>query len=575
MGSYKNVWSFAGEKQNKETQMFSDREEPSAVTFATLTGKVNSTGISTGHQLVTEEDKVIISETCEKKNFLSKEEEELKNGVPISRQIGSEDDILETSSTDQLNQGNFIIPLTSPHVSDLKVKEPFSSSLEFKEDTKAMETLSHFDDADGCESGNVVLPFGPVVAEISKVAPSVSNVEIRQNEMTLPPSIHQEEPDDFADGQIDEPKVNVTLSEGSCSNTEYTLHEAHEQEADMEGHLNVGIPEIVVSSPVPTDDESSNEGSVNDVDEDSGQVESKQQKMEKQGFVEGPSEDNQASSTTQVVENDKYDKSTTTDQTDGEQMGRKTQNDSEEIRLPFRSTANGVVLKQASGGEYSTDVAGESNPYPSQESALNLGERASSLLSQLRSEIASMKSARLSGLVPNIASNVEAEVMEEEDVQEKAKSPLKHDKIATASSESQETDLAENKPQDRLSSEDCEPTQFGSQVRDTTQTAPQDVALPGQAFQVQERDKSHLDSKGRDTVQSPLHVLDASVSASSERDLSPPGLVSIVSYRLPLFEDVDSASTSLSLDDLISDPTIEGTLNLPFNTACYERSQSE
>lgn len=525
--------------------MFTDREEPSADTIVTLTGKVNSTGISTGPRLVTDED------------------------------TDSEDDVLETSSTDQVNQGNFDISLSSLHVNDVKVKEPFSSSLEFEEDTKAMETLSQFDDAEGRVSGDVVLPFGPVVAEISEVAPSVSNVEFRQSEMTLPSSIHQEEPDDFADGEIDEPKVNVTLSEGSCYNTEHTIHEAHKQEADMEGHLSVGIPEIIVSSPVPTDGESSNEGSVNDLGEDSVQKESKQQSMEKQAFVEGPSEDNQASSTTQVVDNDKYDKFTTTDQTDGEQMGRKSLNDDEEIRLSFRSTANVVALKQASGGEYGTDVAGESNRDISQESALNLGERASSLLSQLRSEIASMKSARLSGLVLNIASDVEAEVMEEEDVQEQAKSPVKHDNIATASSESQETDLAEITPHDRLSSEDCETAQFGSQVCDTTQTAPQDVALPGPAFHVQGRDRSHLDSKGRDTVQSPLHGHDPSVPPSNERDSSPPGPVSTVSYRLPLFEDVDSASTSLSLDDLISDPTIEGTVNLPFDTACYERSQSE
>ena len=370
--------------------MFSDRGERSADTIATLTGKVNSTCISTGPRLVTDED------------------------------TDSEDDVLETS-TDQVNQGNFDIPLSSLHVNDMKVKEPFSSSLEFEEDTKAVETLSQFDDAEGRVSGDAVLPFGPVVAEISEVAPSVSNVEFRQNEMTLPSSIHQEEPDDFADGEIDEPKVNVTLSEGSCYNTEHTIHEAHKQEADMEGHLSVGIPEIVVSSPVPTDDESSNEGSVNDLGEDSVQMESKQQSMEKQTFVEGPSEDNQASSTTEVVDNDKYDKFTTTDQTDGEQMGRKSLHDDEEIRLSFRSTANVVALKQGSGGEYGTDVAGESNRDISQESALNLGERASSLLSQLRSEIASMKSARLSGLVLNIASDVEAEVMEEEDVQEQAK----------------------------------------------------------------------------------------------------------------------------------------------------------
>lgn len=54
---------------------------------------------------------------------------------------------------------------------------------------------------------------------------------------------------------------------------------------------------------------------------------------------------------------------------------------------------------------------------------------------------------------------------------------------------------------------------------------------------------------------------DTSQPASQERDSSQPGPVSAVTYRLPLFEDVDSACSSFSLDDFLSDPVTEEALN--------------
>ena len=51
---------------------------------------------------------------------------------------------------------------------------------------------------------------------------------------------------------------------------------------------------------------------------------------------------------------------------------------------------------------------------------------------------------------------------------------------------------------------------------------------------------------------------DTSQPALQERDSSQPAAVT---YRLPLFEDVDSACSSFSLDNFLSDPVTEEALN--------------
>lgn len=149
--------------------------------------------------------------------------------------------------------------------------------------------------------------------------------------------------------------------------------------------------------------------------------------------------------------------------------------------LPFRSTANVSVSKEASTSEKpgkEVAVIDQAGRTVSSESVHvpNLGERASSLLSQLRSEIASMKTARLSNASP----------------------------IQAAAGDGDATET--------------------SQQRDTSQPA------------------------------------------SQERDLSQPGAVSAATYRLPLFEDVDSVCSSFSLDDFLSDPVTEEALSFASET---------
>ena len=138
--------------------------------------------------------------------------------------------------------------------------------------------------------------------------------------------------------------------------------------------------------------------------------------------------------------------------------------------MPFKRPTDFSTSKEPSTSETpskETAVTDQSGRTVSSESVHvpNLGERASSLLSQLRSEIASMKTARLSNASP----------------------------IQDADSAGDGTEM--------------------SQQSDTSQSAPQ------------------------------------------EGDSSPLEPVSAVTYRLPLFaEDVDSACSSFSLDDFLSDP---------------------
>ena len=127
----------------------------------------------------------------------------------------------------------------------------------------------------------------------------------------------------------------------------------------------------------------------------------------------------------------------------------------------------------------------------SQGSAPSLGERATSLLSQLRSEIANMKTARLSSASPNISSDDDADTTEIENT-EQANLALGHANTSSVDATSQESDTVLEK-------------------RDTSQSEP----------------------------------------------------VSAVTYRLPLFEDVDSTCTSLSLDDFLSDPALEEAAGSP------------
>ena len=249
-------------------------------------------------------------------------------------------------------------------------------------------------------------------------------------------------------------------------------------EGSTEETLHVSIPEIIVSSPVPTDDEGSDTGSTFEGDAKDVQREVEDSEMERQQSIDdkqsGIDSSQEVPSYCQENKSHTCDTDTYTDQTKENTCPKKeggiSRKHHENKLLPFRSTADFSASKEASIGEKpgkEVAVIDQSARTVSSESVHvpNLGERASSLLSQLRSEIASMKTARLS-----------------------------------SSSPVQVADATEM-----------------SQQRDTSQPAPQ------------ERDSSQ---------QEPA-----------------------VTYRLPLFEDVDSACSSFSLDDFLSDPVTEEALN--------------
>ena len=291
-------------------------------------------------------------------------------------------------------------------------------------------------------------------------------------------------------GQLEE---DMVLPAGSPATDVASLESQITEEVpsgvgSAEEALHVSIPEIIVSSPVPTDDEGSDAGSSFEGDANYVQKKVEDNETEPQNIDDKQSDvdsSREASRSNQEKDGHVSDTATYTDQTKEntfpKQEGGISRKYHEINLLPFRSTANFLASKEASTSEKpgkKATVTDQSGRTVSSEIAhvANLGERASSLLSQLRSEIASMKTARLSNASPIQVADSAGDTSEE------------------------------------------------SQQRDTSQPA------------------------------------------SQERDISQPGAVSAANYRLPLFEDVDSACSSFSLDDLLSDPVTEEALSFASET---------
>ena len=226
------------------------------------------------------------------------------------------------------------------------------------------------------------------------------------------------------------------------------------------------------------------------------------------------------------------------------------------------STKSGTALHESNAGEHGKDVreqgtqrSGASEEVRSRKqcegrgsdemsrieaprtSLPNLGERASNLLSQLRSEIESMKSARLSGVLPIIAPGHEvtagsAVVLQEQD--------------ALCS-------LLHKRDRDQVASEAREFSEQSSGNRDTSEPPPQEL----DDFRVESKGHEIVthDSKLPQSASLQRETYDKAIPdyVTALRDSSQIGPASTVTYRLPLFEDVDSACSSLSLDDLDPD----------------------
>ena len=289
-------------------------------------------------------------------------------------------------------------------------------------------------------------------------------------------------------GQLEDdvvPPVGSPASDAVSLESQRT-EEVSSGDGSAEETLHVSIPEIIVSSPVPTDDEGSDAGSTVEGDANDVQMEIEDSEMDdKQSGIDSSRE--VPSSCQEKGYRSHTDTYTgqTKENTYTKQESSISRKYHENKLLPFRSTTDFSASKESSTSEKpgkDPTVADQSGRPVSSEGVHvpNLGERASSLLSQLRSEIANMKTARLSNPSP----------------------------IQAADSAGDATEM--------------------SQQRDTSQTA------------------------------------------SQERDPSQPGPVSAVTYRLPLFEDVDSACSSFSLDDFLSDPVTQGALNSASETDVHE-----
>lgn len=288
--------------------------------------------------------------------------------------------------------------------------------------------------------------------------------------------------------------------------------EAQKKQSVSEGPLDVTIPEIIVSSPVHSGDDSCG-------DHDGVEVQAKVQ-------VKVNIRDNHIDTAASTKSGTALHKSNAGEQgKDVREQGPQSSGASEEVRS--RKQCEGR------GSDEMSRIEAPRTSLP------NLGEKASNLLSQLRSEIESMKSARLSGVLPIIAPGDEdtagsAVVLQEQDAP---------------------CSLLHKRDRDQVASEAREISEQSSGKRDTSEPPPQEL------------DDSRVESKGHELV---THDSKLPQSASLQRDTydkatpdyktalrdsSQLGPASIVTYRLPLFEDVDSACSSLSLDDL--DPDVE------------------
>lgn len=619
-----------GEKGNEEThhegpmvldgkgpvRNIVDQQDSLAHNISSSTeGIVDPFRTSIDHQLVADEDKfpVAVSQQLddahEKADFISEEAEKSEISMTVSGQVEPTNDSLEPGGTkvpsipDQMNQEMYKVVLANSSDADIVVNKPTTSDSILELQEVLVGTSPH------PANDKEVLPPGPMGAKMNKMAPSASDLESLEDGSSASSSTHQ---DDLrlrneshpTGGQLDKLEGNVASSDDLFSSVEMTplsqsANDAPKHGVDAGEHLHVGIPEIIVSSPVPTDDESSNEGYAVDSDVDKKQMEVEQHSVEKQDIAEDQSDADGScrspSSKDEAVESDKCAAGTITDQTKNEQESGVSENGDEKSNLAFGSTTNSVTFTEASSGE--EEIAAQAARSATQASVPNLGERASTLLSQLRSEIASMKTARLSGVLPNISSEDVASVMDVKNNLEHTYQEAQHSQnvnATTASPKSQELGTIQVTAQDH----DI-PQERGTSVpplkeHETFQVAPQDLDASEPALQKrdkaepvsQERDTGVPPSKVRDSFQVTPQDPDASkptlqkcdtaelvsqesdtrISSSIERDRPQPGPVSAVTYRLPLFEDVDSTSTSFSLDDFISDPAIEDASSLLSDT---------
>nr|XP_058957388.1 uncharacterized protein LOC131784584 isoform X1 [Pocillopora verrucosa] len=274
--------------------------------------------------------------------------------------------------------------------------------------------------------------------------------------------------------------------------------------------LQASIPEIIVSSPIPTDDEDSDEGDTSNV-----QKEVHRNQKERKGTAENYSYSNLAwkfSSSFHVKNLDQKlsGGDASSDKTRDPTSFKKERDMHEELHKnevkSLRGAEGSLPLAKSNRGKPGDDEEDATITSSSvfHESVSSLGERATTLLSQLRSEIANMKTARLGGASSVITSGDD-----------------------------------------------------------------------GATIVVESTVHANLDPENVNKSSGELATQESS-TASEINDISKPEHAPAVTYRLPLFEDVDSTCTSLSLDDFLSDPVLENVAKDPVcDTGCEPKETDD
>lgn len=465
----------------------------------------------------------------------------------VNRQNDSQEpevNALTSSIPDLMIQEMYKVALTNQDQIDTAENE-WSSSTEgpdLRGDDMEVSHFSHVEHAGRDESDEELSPSGPVTFEVAKVIQAdFDQEEVQEGRKALAfngqVGIQLEHETRPSDEQMDALKGYTAPSEV----LEESLDKGQIQQLSEEDLLPVGVPEIIVSSPVPTDDESSYDGSAGE----SGI----------EGFVgEGDVNEVQAKAEQRPDENDSQcdvDLSWTSQTFKHEDMeSHKTAEDSSAV--PTESKQENASTEASSGKSGEGATVGQPSFSAVQGSVPNLGERASNLLSQLRSEIASMKSARLSSVVPIIAPEDDAD-----------KPDVDNNQGHVDHETSQKRDLSYLESQDRdtfqVTPKELDTFEQALHEHCSSDQASKKRAIPEPSSQ--ELGTFYAESEVRDTSEPESQECNTIQTVSQGRDPSQPGPVSAVTYGLPLFEDVDSTCTSFSLDDY--DPNVEEALNLP------------
>lgn len=502
--------------------------------------------------------------------------EETKLESNMVGQIASEKDSPEheqntiiPSVADQMIQEMYKVALTNvDHIDPASSKpSPSPRSHDIQEVNVIGRVVSHPGTSDQFENGEDPSPSGSVDLDVNKVDEAESDQNGLQEESSAISSSHQQDPSleykrsvYSSDKKVGELAEKMASFEPPITSVEESVfsdlaEDLQKEKNATEDLFRVGIPEITVSYPVPSDDES-NDGipvATGGESNDGSPVErSTKWSVGEDEVQEQPSVKDQNITADTQLNRDLSQESPTFNREEME--SRETAADSSSFSIESKqsgvsesSLENYFALTEASSGKQGDDgtAAQSSRNVP------NLGERASNLLSQLRSEIASMKSARLSSISPAIAS--------EDDVNgAKVGDNMCHvgDKAYTV-----KTSLtSQARDPSLLELQECDSVEQTLQEHGTSGQASTKCDIPETSSQ--ERDVCHAASQERDTCRSEPVLQENEVLQG--RDPSQPGPVSAVTYRLPLFEDVDSTCTSLSLDDF--DLNSEEGSNLPFDT---------